>query len=461
MNGQPQPTNQKGVIRRLLFFFALVYIAEGLGQVGGLINQPLTFYLKSVFGWNADQVTEYLTILTLPWIIKPVYGLISDFIPLFGYRRRSYLFLANALAAGAYLWMANVTAPSQIILALLLTAFGMAASSTLCGAVMVENGKKYELNGTFVNQQWLWFNIASVVTSFGGGWLTQFLSPTSAFHTAALIVVFAPLGVMLGCWFLIAEERAQTNLTELAKSGKSLWKALRSRVLWLVGGFLFFFNFSPGFGTPLYYYMTDSLQFSQEFIGVLGAVGAIGSIVGAFVYTWLQKRMTLRGLLYLSIALGAASQASFIFLNDTTSSLILTFINGVISMITLVSSLTLAADYCPDGSEGFSYALLMSINNLAMQLSANVGAIMYVHTFNNQLRPLILVSAGFTLFSLILVPFLRLGNKRPGERVNPPNDNRGGGSAAGGTNSGADGTKSGSTGEETSSDASQNSQDKR
>ena len=96
----PQPEEDQQ-IRRLMLFFGLVYVVEGIGQTGGLIAQPLNNYLKQTFGWTAVQVAGYLTILNLPWIIKPVYGIISDFLPLFGYRRKAYLVLANAGAAGA------------------------------------------------------------------------------------------------------------------------------------------------------------------------------------------------------------------------------------------------------------------------------------------------------------------------------------------------------------------------
>lgn len=272
----PAPDGHNKNVWRLMLFFALVYVAEGLGQVGGLINQPMHYFFKEVWHWDADQVTEYLTILTLPWVIKPVYGLVSDFIPLFGYRRKTYLFVANALAVGGYLWITGLTNPPQILLALLLTAFGMAASSTLCGAVMVENGKRTGLNGAFVNQQWLWFNIAAICTSFAGGWLCQHLGPSSAFHTAALAVAIAPLGVMIGCWWLIEEDKSSINLQELKTTGMGFVKAMRSRTLWVVGAFLFAYNFSPSFGTPLYYYMSDQLKFGQDFIGILGAVAAAG-----------------------------------------------------------------------------------------------------------------------------------------------------------------------------------------
>ena len=50
-------------------FFALVYIVEGLGQTGGLIAQPLKYFLKERYGWTPVQVTAYLTVLNFPWII--------------------------------------------------------------------------------------------------------------------------------------------------------------------------------------------------------------------------------------------------------------------------------------------------------------------------------------------------------------------------------------------------------
>ena len=182
------------VINRLLVFFAVVYVVEGVGEVDGLIEQPLSFYLKEAHGWSALQVSAYLTIFNFPWIIMPIYGAISDFAPLFGYRRKPYLLVANLIAAGAFFWVTQLTAPGQLLWALQLTAYAMAISSTVCGAVLVENGQRLGESGRFVNQQWLWLNAATVFASIVGGELAERLPPTSALHVAATIVALAPLG---------------------------------------------------------------------------------------------------------------------------------------------------------------------------------------------------------------------------------------------------------------------------
>src|SRR5271165_5446965 len=123
----------RGSMSHLLWFFALVYVVEGLGQIGGLIAQPLNYYLKASQGWTPLQITGFITLFNLPWIIKPLYGLVSDFVPLFGYRRKSYLLLVNVAAIIGFGWVTQLTAPSGLFIPLMVTAYAMAISSTLCG----------------------------------------------------------------------------------------------------------------------------------------------------------------------------------------------------------------------------------------------------------------------------------------------------------------------------------------
>src|SRR5579863_9665720 len=121
MSEQPAPASTVAPLRdrvltnRLLIFFALVYVVEGVGQVGGLIAQPLSYFLKEVHGWTPLQVTAYLTIFYFPWIIKPIYGALSDFVPLFGYRRKSYLLAANICAIAGFLWITQLAVPGQLV----------------------------------------------------------------------------------------------------------------------------------------------------------------------------------------------------------------------------------------------------------------------------------------------------------------------------------------------------------
>ncbi|MBV8133205.1 MAG: MFS transporter, partial [Alphaproteobacteria bacterium] len=346
-----------------MLFFAVVYVVEGIGQTAGLIAQPLSYFLKQTYGWTPPQVTGYLTVLNLPWIIKPVYGIVSDFLPVFGYRRKSYLVLANLAAAGAYCWVTQLTAPSEIIFYLLLTAYGMAISSTICGAVLVENGQKFGTSDSFVNQQWLWFNIAAMASAFLGGQLVQHLTPTGALHSAAAIIAVSPFAVVCVGWFLIRESPSRINLPEMKKTFASLWAALTLRELWLIALFLFVYYLNPGLGTPLYYYMTDDLKFSQAYIGILGSISCAGWILGALLYRRYMQGITAKALLNFSIVLGVLSTAAFLLLWNEAWAAAINLFSGFASVIAFIATLSLAADYCPPRSEGFAFAALMSITN--------------------------------------------------------------------------------------------------
>jgi MFS family permease len=410
-----EPPSERRQVGRLMLFFALVYLVEGLGQTGGLIAQPLNYFLKEVYGWTPVRVTAWLTVLNLPWIIKPVYGIVSDFVPLFGYRRKAYLVVANAVATGAYCWVARISASGELILVLLLTAYAMAISSTLSGAVLVENGQRLHASDRFVNQQWLWFNIAAMASAFIGGELVELLSPQDALHAAATIIAVAPLGAIFGALFLIDESPSRLDLVELKNTFRGLVAAFTLKELWIIGLFLFLYYLNPGFGLPLYYFMTDTLKFSQGYIGILGAINSAGWIVCALLYRKVLGGMSSKQLLNLSILTGTVTTAAFLLLSSEVSAAIINFLSGAAGMIGFVATLTLAADYCPKRAEGFVFAALMSLLNLSSAVSNNIGSLLFEHAFHNRLAPLIVVSTASTAVIFVLVPLLRLGDKRPGE----------------------------------------------
>lgn len=389
-----------------MVFFGLVYFAQGLGQAGGLVNQPLMNYLKAN-GLTPDQVAQLLGMLTIPWIIKPLYGLISDLVPLFGYRRKSYLLLMNGLAAAGFLWLTGLLTPEWIVAAMALTALGIASSDVLVDALMVERGQQTGQIKRFQSQQWMWFNIAAITTGFLGGWLSETLTPAGALHVAALITACAPAAVAVSTAFLVREGKTPIDLVQFKASTGSLVSALKSKTLWIVAGFLAFWNFSPSFGTPLYYHMVDNLKFDQYFIGQLGSVSSVGSVIGAFMFKrFLAGRFSTTALVYQSILLGAISTVGYLFLVDRQSAVILSFATGLISMVPFLTMLSLAAAACPPHAEGFTFAGLMSIFNGASQISAIWGAHLYEHVLDRQMAPLIWISTSFTLAAFLLVPFL-------------------------------------------------------
>ena len=194
-----------------------------------------------------------------------------------------------------------------------------------------------------------------------------------------------------------------------------LKSSLKRRELWLIAGFLFLYNFSPGLSTPLYFTMTDTLRFSQGYIGILSSISALGWIVGALLYRPFFGDLSLKQLLNVSIGFGVFTTAAFLFLSGETSAAVIYFGAGFAGMLAMVATLTLAADYCPPGAEGFTFAALLSVGNLASTMANNVGALLYTDVLGQDLPPLVVISAATTAIAFVVVPLLRLGDKMQGE----------------------------------------------
>jgi MFS family permease len=385
--------------KRLAVLFAIVYFAQGMWY---LPVQVVTISLKDR-GLSAGQVADFFAITIIPWLIKPVYGLISDFVPLFGYRRKSYLYLSSGTAALAGLALGLSGDQSYWRMAYYLTAMaaGLAFTDVLVDALMVENGKPLGLTGAFQSVQWAAIMTASILVGELGGYLAEGRLLRASFLVAACF----PLVSLLMAIFVVREAPAPAVGKEFRETWASIRAALAARDVWVVAGFIFFFTFSPSFGPALLFYQTDALRFSQQFIGHLLALTAVGAVLGAIMYAPMSRRMPLRRLINLSIGLSVVGTLAYLVYRDVWSAIVIDTVFGCVGMITQLAFLDLAAKSCPRHVEATFFALLASVYNVGTQASQNVGGRLYDHL---GYLPLVLISTGMTAATWLLVPLVKI-----------------------------------------------------
>ena len=385
--------------RRLAILFAIVYFSQGMYHVA---DQVLTLTLKETLGLSPSQVGKFSTIILLPWVVKPIYGMISDGFPLFGRRRKSYFLLTSALATVAGLGL-SLIAPTYWHLALLLLVMGLGIAFTdvLTDAMMVENGKPLGLTGAFQSVQWTAINIATLLVGLIGGYFAQH----RMLHTGFLLAAAFPfLALVMGLGF-IHEPPAKSPREEFGEAWIGIKHAVRDRTMWVVAGFIFFWTFSPSIGIPLFYYQTDTLKFSQQFIGFLGSLTAAASIVGAALYAPLSRRISLHRLIVFSIAVGVIGTLAYLFYDGVTSAILIDTSFGGIGMVMQLAFLDLAAKACPKHAEGTFFALLMSVYNLGTQGSQVFGGYLYEWT---NYSALVWISAAMTGAAYFLLPLVNI-----------------------------------------------------
>jgi predicted MFS family arabinose efflux permease len=388
-------------VRRFSLFFASSYFVQGVTDLtSGLATQPVQYLLKEQLSLSAAQTGFFFAVIGIGWTIKPLYGLLSDFLPFAGYQRKSYLLLMSALGYGS--WSALSVLPSNyasVLILLTLCAATLAFCDVMIDALMVEVGKPLELTGRFQAIQWASISLAFTIAQCAGGYLSAHTAPQTVFLLSAVF----PLITFLATLKLVQEPQSVLSRVSLQHTRTAIWQATHSRSLWIVAGFLFLWNFSPSLGAPLLYYEIDVLGFSKVFIGALGAINNAAGALGAIIFFVYCKETNLDRLLMMAVTLGVLSTLSYLGLVGPKSAVFIFFLFGVLSQVTHLAVLDLAARSCPVRAEGTVFALLMSCLNVGRTGSTFLGGWLYDQV---GLTLLIFVSASFTAVCWLIVPFL-------------------------------------------------------
>jgi Na+/melibiose symporter-like transporter len=365
-------------------------------------------------------MSRFFLIGTFAWYIKPVFGLIADSVPLLGTRRRHWL-LASALTGGL-LWLATGVAGGSyltLLAAVIALNFALVMGSTVTGGLLVEEGQKHGATGRFSSLRLMTDNITNIIVGPISGYLAaRGLGLTSGIAAFLMFLLFVAVLVAL------PEQRHHTASAQVWKdAGTQFCTLFRSKTMWAAAGFIFLLMVSPGFNTPLLFYQTNVLGFKPQFIGMLGLWSAIPGLVAAFVYAAACKHISLKPLFAIGITLTAASTLLYLWYNNATTAIIITAISGFCGTLALIPILDLTARATPSGSGSFGYALILSVYNIAIQLSDYIGSGVfdrYHWTFKN----LVWLNAGTTAAVLIFLPFLPavLMKRRDGQTQTAPTE---------------------------------------
>lgn len=406
--------NQKTFLRHSIVFTAIYFFS--INGLAALPNLSVSFLLKEKIGLSASELAYFHAVTILAWVVKPFWGFISDSFPIFGYRRKSYLILSSVLAGLMWISLGLVQNYSAGLLLGFITISYMAYAfqDVVADGLMVEVGKPYNLTGKFQSVQWSSVYLAMVITAFLGGYLSDLTRKgIVSYQHLFLTVAVSAFVITVVSIFFVQEEKKPLEKDEI-----NLKDALTSKSLWLLAFFMFLWKFSPSVNAPFFYYAVDTLKFDGSFIGLLQGTAAIAGLIGAVIYGKYLTEVSIRKFLIIAVLLSALTTL-FDFIYFIPSLVAnpeilkkIAFVTripfGMIETVIHLTILNLAAKTSPRFAGGTVFALLMSFSNLGMMGSDILGGMLFPLL---GLKPLILVSALFTLFVLPLIPILKTNQK--------------------------------------------------
>ncbi len=385
--------------RRLLAMVVVGLLISTFVSDSRLAKLPLQFLLKDHLHLGATAMAAFFGLTGLAWYFKPIAGLLADAVPLRGSRRRNYL-VVSGLGAGT-LWALLGIVPQQygpLVWVLIgANAFAVVASS-VAGGLLVEAGQAQNLTGRLGSLRETIIAGSSLLAQPVGGFLAA-----KAFGWTCGIGAALFLGLVPAALFLLPEERASVRTGTFTATLKAqMGPVFKSRGLWLAALFIFLKELSPGFGTPLFYYQTNTLHFSKLFLGGLGTLYNASAVAGALVYALACARLPLGRLLPGAIVLSAFASLLFLGYHSHGSALWVQGISGFLGIFASVALMDLAARTTPFGGEALGYSFLMSAFNLGLTGSDILGAWLYAQ-LHLPFAALVWISAGTTLLALPLM----------------------------------------------------------
>jgi predicted MFS family arabinose efflux permease len=394
-------SHEHGSLNRWFILIGAGVFATTMSQPA-VLRLPFQNLLKADLHVSRQMMASFFALSTLAWYFKPLAGIFTDSVPLFGTRRKYYLILSALIAGALYLLVGVVPRTyMSVLLAMIALNCMLVVGSTVIGGLIVEIGNRERATGRLNSSRYVVMNACTLI----GGPLGGFLA-ARAFGLTTVAGAAIALSVVPFAWWMVKEPPIARRESQAWNNAKAEFrKLMQSKTLWSAAGLLFLVYIAPGFSTPLYYFQTDVLKLSQQFIGTLILLGGAFGILGAFVYGLMCKRLTLRTLLYISIIINVAGTMLYLFYKSATAAAIIESQNGLIGTVAELALMDLAARATPKGSEGLGFALMMSVRNGGQAISDIFGSWL-IDQHHVSFFHLVWLNAGTTALILIVIPFL-------------------------------------------------------
>jgi len=404
-----------------------VYFVQG---ALGLSRLALSFYMKDELHLSPTDMAALGGITSLPWVLKPLYGFLSDGLPIFGYRRRSYLVLAGILGCLSWLSLGFqvATTTSTVVLATAIGSASVAVSDVVVDSIVVERsrggGKEGDgadtgfSGGDLQSLCWGSAAIGGILSAYFSGSLLSTVTPQTVFTITAGF----PLLISAASFFInekpIGDEDKRDD--SIKNQLKQLFFTLKNPSIFLPVLFIFGWQATPTADSAMFFFSTGELGFTPEFLGRVRLASSLASLIGVFAYrTWLKDKPikdVIFGATVLSVPLGLTQVLLTSHLNraigipDTWFALSDTVVLSVLGQVAFMPTLVLASSLCPPGVEGALFATLMSIYNLSGTVASELGALLTsaLGVSEGHYDNLSLLVAICTLSGLLPLPFIGL-----------------------------------------------------
>jgi Na+/melibiose symporter-like transporter len=367
----------------IFVYLGILIVLLALGSPsGGLIDIPVSFFLKNRLHLSAHEVASFRLVAAIPLYLSFVFGFVRDMWNPLRMRDRGFMLLFGGLSALLYGLFALAPMSHAMLLAAIvaLTAsflFVAAAQNGLTSAI----GQQHAMTGQ-VSAVWnVFLSIPTVAALWLGGTLSGLLEERSPDQAVRILfLVGAAIMAAVALYALWKPAAVFDNVhaeNASAEPARDLRRLLRHRPIYPALLIWLLWNFAPGSTTPLQYHLQNTLHASDAQWGQWNAIFAASFIPTFIVYGLLCRRFALRTLLWWGTVLAVPQMVPLLFIHTVPQALIAAVPIGLMGGLATGAYLDLIIRSCPRGLQGTTLMLSNSLYFVVVRFGDVLGTNLY------------------------------------------------------------------------------------
>jgi MFS family permease len=374
------PSERHGIF--LYLGILIVLLAFG-GPAGGLIDIPISFFLKNRLHLSANEVATFRLIAAIPLYLSFVFGFMRDMWNPLGMRDRGFMLLFGGITGLLYVLFAftPMNFATLLLAVIVLTASFLFVSSAQNGLTSVI-GQQHAMTGQ-VSAVWnVFLSIPTVGALLVGGRLSGLLEekdPDQALRI--LFLVGAAIMIMIAAYALWKPADVFDNIRVENGTGRHPvddlkrlarhWPVYPAMLIWLL------WNFAPGSTTPLQYHLQNTLHATDAQWGEWNAIFAASFIPTFIVYGLLCRKLPLKTLLLWGTFIAVPQMVPLLFINTVTQALVAAIPIGLMGGLATGAYLDLIIRSCPRGLQGTTLMMSWSLYYVVSRFGDVLGTQLY------------------------------------------------------------------------------------
>ena len=400
----------------------LLVLMNFSSPAAGMIDIPVTFFLKNRMHLASHELAIFKLWIGLPLMLGFVFGFIRDRWSPFGGGDRAHLLMFGGLTALIYGSMALMNPTYSLFLGGLFVAtmaFRMVSSAVY--GITNTLAQRHAVSGQMSGVINMGAALPDLISFVGGGMLSQTLEGQGAvaaahilfFCAGGLMLAIALLGVIGPKW-VFEEARHDAPdahfLDDLKRITRHwpIYPAMLIQMLW---------QFAPATGTVLQYHIVDHLHASDAQWGAWQGI-FYGSFLPVYiVYGWLSQKVALRPLLWAGFVIAVFQMAPLLLVHDAVGALIAAVPMGILGSLAQGALVDLVIRSAPRGCQGTMMMLFYAFYYFSVRAGDLLGT--WIYDKHGGFIPTVMVT--IIVYALILPVILlvpkRLTLTKDGEQI--------------------------------------------